>query len=308
MRLLGSVAVLVVVMLGACNGKDGVEYRAGSCWVGDHVASLQEVERHQAQVAERMQARQPWSVLVTILVVVLAGLSHIEKLVLLFSTRKGPSQGLGDRIRLALDRYRVHPFRYFALVSATLALLLLAGGFYIFLDADRRASERALAQLQFCHLALRSGDEHRALDEQRKNLEAIAATAGSIHDLVDRMPPEEREKAKQIVTEINSALAKQGHLVGDFLAKTTSMEQAAQLHGTIIERGLGEIASSLAALRPMTASLQDLRGALKQLDGKVDNVDRHTATVEDRLRSLEQAVQALRTRRDPGLRTDGGVP
>jgi len=306
MRTLG--LCWLVLLLAACGAKDGVEYRAGSCWVGDHVASLQEVELHQTQLSERIQSRQPWSVAVTLLVVVLAGLSHLEKLVLLFSTRKGgPTQSLGDRIRLALDRYRTYPIRYFALVSATLGLLLLAGGFYIYLDADKRASERSLAQLQFCHLALRSGDERRALDEQRKNLEAIAATAGSIHDLVDRMPPEEREKAKQIVTEINSALSKQGHLVGDFLAKTVSMEQAAQTHGTVIERNLAELGNNIAALKPLPAVLQDVRTAVKQLDAKLDTrldtADRRATSIDDRLRALE-AVLLTSKRRD----RDGGTP
>ena len=69
---------------------------------------------------------------------------------------------------------------------------MLAAGLYIYLDADKRASERALGMLQFCHLALRTNEEQGVLDEQRRNLAAIESTAGDIRTLVDKLPPEPR--------------------------------------------------------------------------------------------------------------------
>ena len=51
-----------------------------------------------------------------------------------------------------------------------LGLLAMAAGLYIYLDVDKRASERALGMLQFCHLALRTAEEQGVLAEQRKNL------------------------------------------------------------------------------------------------------------------------------------------
>src|SRR5207237_151760 len=85
-----------------------------------------------------------------------------------------------------------------AMVAGSVGVLIGAGVFYIYLDADKRASERALATLQFCHLSLRTADEKRALDEQRSNLSSIHDTAGEIRGLIAKLPPDERAKPHPI--------------------------------------------------------------------------------------------------------------
>src|SRR5262249_52887743 len=158
-------------------GPGRVEFTGGQCVIDGAPATLDQVEARQARLSERIVARQPISVVGTVLVVGLAGFSHIEKPFLLFNSRKTPAHCLGARLRLALDRYRAHPLRYFAIVSTTLLLLGVAGGFYVYLDADKRASERALGLLQFCHLALRNDEAQSILAEQRRNLASIESTA-----------------------------------------------------------------------------------------------------------------------------------
>src|SRR5262249_39614621 len=153
-----------------CGGPGRIQFDNEQCLIDGTPATLAQVEARQTQVTQRILSRQPLFVLVTILVVVLAGTSHVEKLFLLFSARHKEARGLGERLKLALDRYRAHPVRYFSIVAGTLTLLLVAAGLYIYLDADKRASERALGTLQFCHLALRTAEEQGVLDEQRHNL------------------------------------------------------------------------------------------------------------------------------------------
>src|SRR4051794_20516548 len=164
-------AFLALLLVACVPGPGHVEFTQGQCFIDGRPAQLGDVEARQARISERILARQPWFTVITILVVALAGASHIDKLVLLFSTRGARTHGLGERLKLMLDRYRAHPVRYFAIVIATLGLLGCAAGFYVYLDSDKRASERALGQLQFCHLALRESDAKRVLDEQRQNLQ-----------------------------------------------------------------------------------------------------------------------------------------
>jgi len=88
---------------GGCgNGPGRVEFVNGQCLVDGAPATLPQVETRQAQVSEHILSRQPLLALVTVMVLVLAGMSHIEKLILLFSTRKSGAQGLGERLKLAL--------------------------------------------------------------------------------------------------------------------------------------------------------------------------------------------------------------
>ena len=106
----------------------------------------------------------------------------------------------GRAAQAVVDRYRSHPIRYFALLCGSIGLLVAAGSLYIYCDADKRSSERALAALQFCHLAQRSADEKRALDDQRQNLSSIHETAGAIRQLIDKLPPAEQAKASRSST------------------------------------------------------------------------------------------------------------
>jgi hypothetical protein len=267
-----ALAILSVLICCSCEHPGHVEYTGGQCMIDGAPATLSEVEARQAKISERVVARQPLSVAVTILIVLLAGASHVEKLILLFTTRRKEAHGLGDRIRNALDRYRAHPIRYFAIVVGTLLLLGAAGGTYVALDAERRADERALGLLQFCHVALRNRQADALLDEQRKNLAAIESTAGNIRSLVGTLPPEEQKKARQIVEQINAALAKQSTLVNDFTA-----------------RGLTALEGDFATLKGLPASVRELGEELKRRDAAADG----------KLAAIKSGLDALAARPAP---------
>src|SRR5262245_40075848 len=181
--------VFAVLLVAACGGPGRVQYDKDHCSIDGEPATLAEVEARQAEVAQRIQARQPWFAVVTLVVLLLAGASNAEKALVLFRSRKRDGdRRWAERLRDALERQRANPLGWFAIVGGTLTLLALAAGFYIYLDADKRASERALGMLQFCHLALKTNEEQGVLDEQRRNLAAIQSTAGDIRTLVDKLP------------------------------------------------------------------------------------------------------------------------
>jgi hypothetical protein len=290
---------LVLVSTAGCARAAHVEFVDGQCLIDGEAASLAQVEVRQARITERVLARQPWFVVVTILVVVLAGASHIEKIALLFSTRRQEAHSLGDRLRNALDRYRSQPVRYFAIVSGTLALLVMAGACYVYLDADKRASERALGLLQFCHLALKDREQQHLLDEQRKNLEALQSTAGSIRTLVDGLPPEEQRKAQEIVAQMNNALSHQGRLVSAYAERTDEQTKAVREHTAVLEKGLTALGTDVLALKTMPGALHDLSGQVQKLDGRLGTVDAKLTSSDTRLQSLESAVKSLAARPDP---------
>src|SRR5205814_1239247 len=101
----------------------------------------------------------------------------------------------GDRLRTRLERYRTHPVRYFLLVGLVLGLLVTAAVVYVALDADKRASERALANLQFCHLALRSATDN-------DHLKKIQATEKEIRALIAKLPAADQRKARNIADQL----------------------------------------------------------------------------------------------------------
>jgi hypothetical protein len=263
-------------------------------------ATLPEVETRQALISERILARQPLFVLITVLIVALAGFSHLEKLLLLFSTRRAHVHGLAERLRLALERYRAHPIRYFTIVVGTLSLLAIAGSFYVYLDADKRASERALGLLQFCHLALRNGESQTILAEQRRNLQAIESTAGNIQTLVDKLPPAEQRKAKEIVTRINAALAQQGKLVGDYAARADESTRAVRAETESLEKGLSTLGAQVVALKSLPTGIRELGEQLHALDGRVgaelNASDAKLAAIDAKLDALTRSVDTLEAR------------
>ncbi len=289
--------VLVALLaLAGCGHAVHVEFANGQCLIDGQSATLPEVEARQARITERVLARQPWFVVVTVLVVVLAGASHLEKIALLFSTRRQEAHSLGDRLRNALDRYRSQPLRYFAIVSGTLALLVMAGSFYVYLDADKRASERALGLLQFCHLALKDREQQHLLDEQRRDLEALQSTAGNIRTLVDGLPPEEQRKAQEIVAQMNGALAHEGKLVSAYAERTDEQTRAVREHTELLEKGLTSLEGDVLALKTMPAAVRDLAGQLQKLDGRLGGVDGKLASTDGRIAAVETALKTIAAR------------
>jgi hypothetical protein len=291
---LRSLALIILVVLGGCQGPGHVEFTNGQCLIDGHVATRAEVETRQASISERILSRQPWFVLITVLIVALAGASHIEKLFLFFGGKQGkPVHGLHDRLRLAMERYRSHPLRYFTIVASTLLLLGIAGGLYVYLDADKRASERALGLLQFCHIALRNNEAEGILAEQRHNLEQIESTAGNIRALVGKLPPEEQKKAREIVEHINDALAQQGKLVGDYVTHTDESTKAVHEETQLLSKGLTSLETQVTTLKTLPAALHDLGDQLHAVDGHAAS---GFADVEAKLSAQETKLAALGTK------------
>ena len=289
--------VVAALLLTACGGPGHVQYDNERCLIDGQVASIGEVEVRQATVAKRIQSRQPWFAIVTIVVVIVAGASNAEKAMVLLRARKNDGgRPLGERIRDTLERHRQSPLRFGAIVGSTLGLLLMAAGLYIYLDVDKRASERALGMLQFCHLALRTSQEQGVLDEQRKNLTAIQSTAGDIRALVDKLPPEEKQKAREIVTQMNVALEKQGKIVGDYLTRSDEAEKALKEHNAAVEKGLTSLSSDLGALKSLPAALKDLGEGVKRVDAKVDAQDGDVKALHAALADLDTRVKQLLAR------------
>jgi hypothetical protein len=292
--------VLWVALLfaAACSGPGRVQYDNDRCLIDGHRATLSEVETRQAEVAQRIQAHQPWFAIVTIVVVLVAGASNAEKVMVLFRARKSaePNRPLGERIRDALDRLRQSPVRFGAIVGSTLGLLLVAASFYIYLDVDKRASERALGMLQFCHLALRTSAEQGVLSEQRKNLQAIQSTAGDIRSLVDKLPPEEKQKAREIVAHLNQALERQGKIVGDYLTRSDEQEKELKEHTALVEKGLSSLSTDLTSLKSLPALLKDIGDGVKRVDGKLGASDGRFAALQQQLDGIDARLKDLQAR------------
>ncbi|HEY1587795.1 MAG TPA: hypothetical protein VGH63_18980 [Polyangia bacterium] len=296
--MLKRAAFALLLLLAACGGPGHVQYDNDRCLIDGHTATLGEVESRQAAVAARIQSRQPWFAIVTIVVVLVAGASNAEKATVLLRARKhdGQNRPLSERIRDALERHRQSPMRFGAIVGSTLGLLAMAAGLYIYLDVDKRASERALGMLQFCHLALRTAEEQGVLAEQRKNLNDIQSTAGDIRALVDKLPPEEKQKAREIVSQMNDALAKQGKIVGDYLTRSDEQQKALELHNAAVEKGLSSLSTDVGALKSLPAVLKDLGDGVKRVDGKIGDDAASVKALQTQLGDLDAKVQKLLAR------------
>jgi hypothetical protein len=274
-----------------------VQYDNDRCLIDGHTATLGEVETRQAAVAARIQSRQPWFAIITIVFVLVAGASNAGKVTVLLRARKSDSdRPLSERIRDALDRHRESPLRFGAIVGSTLGLLLVAAGLYIYLDVDKRASERALGMLQFCHLALRTSAEQGVLAEQRQNLSAIQSTAGDIRALVDKLPPEEKQKAREIVAQMNVALEKQGKIVGDYLTRSDEQQKALKEHTAAVEKGLSSLSTDLGALKSLPATLKEIGEGVRRVDGKVAADDASFKALQTQLSDLDGKLQKLLAR------------
>jgi hypothetical protein len=256
-----------------------------------------EVEADQAQVARRIASRQPWFAVITIGIVLLAAAGNAEKALLLVRARHAEGhRPLAERLRDVLVGQRDKPVRFAAIVGGSLGLIAIASGAYIYLDIDKRASERALGMLQFCHLALRTQEEQGVLDEQKHNLQDIESTAGDIRALVGKLPPDEKRKAQLIVDQMNTALAKQGKIVGEYVTRTDEAQKTLSEHTVAMEKGIASVEEELAELRTLPASLKDLEGAAHHIDATTTAFDARFAELHARVAELEDKVDLLLAR------------
>jgi hypothetical protein len=294
LRIVRVLLLALTLPLLACDGPGRVQYDAGRCSMDGRPLSASEVEANEAAVARRIASRQPWFTVITISVVLLAAAGNAERALLLVRGRHAEGhRPLLERLRDVLARQREKPALFKTIVGGSLAAILIAGGAYIYLDVDKRASERALGMLQFCHLALRTQQEEGVLDEQRRNLKAIESTAGDIRSLVGRLPPDQQRKAQLIVDQIDTALDRQGRIVGEYVARTDEAQRDLSTHTIAMEKGLASVEGELSGLRTMPADLKDLEGAAHHIDettasfdGRFADLRAHLATVDGKLDAL----------------------
>jgi hypothetical protein len=291
--------VLAIAALGlvGCDGPGRVQFDGGRCFKDGTPLTLDAVEAEQTHVARRIASRQPWFAIITIGVVLIAAASNADRALLLVRARHAQGhRPLSEQLREALDRQRENPLRFSVIVGASLALIVVGGGAYVYLDVDKRASERALAMLQFCHLALRTQEEEGVLDEQKHNLEAIQSTAGDIRTLVGKLPPAEQRKAQLIVEEMNTALAKQGKVVGEYATRTDEAEKNLSSHTVAMEKGLASVEGDLAGLRSLPENLKDLETAAHRIDQTTTAFDARFDEIRTREANLDAKLDALLAR------------
>jgi hypothetical protein len=286
------------VCVAACDGPGRVQYEGGRCFKDGRPLTAQEVQADQAEVAARIASRQPWFAVITIGIVVLAAAGNAEKALLLIRSRHVEGRGpfFLERLRDLLLRQREKPALFGTIVGGSLVLIVVAAIAYIYLDIDKRANERALGMLQFCHLALRTQQEEGDLEEQRRNLQAIQSTAGDIRTLVGQLPPEQQRKAQLIVDEMNVALDKQGKVVGQYIARTDEAQRDLSSHTLAMERGLASVQGELSELRSLPANLKDLEGAAHHIDETTTSFDTRLADVRARLATLDTKLDTLMAR------------
>jgi len=292
-RLRVPITAFVAAIAPACTTAGRVQYLDGHCTIDGVVATLAQVEARQSDVTQHVLSRQPVLTAIAVAAVAVASIGYLQRLWTLARARRAEDQTLAERIRSRMERYRAHPVRYFLLIASVLALLISAGVAYVALDADKRASERALANLQFCHLALRSTEEQRVLAEQREHLASIQSTARDIKALVNKLPPAEQDKAHEIVNQLSTSLGQQRSMVAQYAEHADVTEKEVADHQAEVEKGLTKLDGDVGDLKSMPAVITDLAGKLgdvgthqQALGGEVEA---NTAEVE----ALAKQVDAL---------------
>ena len=180
-------------------------------------ATLGEVETRQAAVAKRIQSRQPWFAVVTMVGCRRRRVERGEGMVLFRARKNDGGRPLGERIRDTLERHRGRARcawrhrrrRRWAAVDGSPALHLF--------DVDKRASERALGMLQFCHLALRT-TRSRACSTSAQELDCDRVDGGR-HPRARRQAAArgEKKKAREIVDADEHGARESRARVGDYL-------------------------------------------------------------------------------------------
>jgi|GEM_PF-1879990 len=289
---------LALLLAAGCGGPGHVQYDGGRCLKDGQPLTMQDVEAEQTRVARRISSRQPWFAVITIGVVLVAVASNAQRALLLFRARhREGQQPLAERIREALTRRSENPVLFASLVAASTVLVAAGAGFYVYLDVDKRANERALGMLQFCHLALRTQQEQTVLDEQRENLQAIQSTAGDIRTLVGKLPPDQQRKARLIVSQMNDALARQGKIVGDYAARTDEAQKDLAAHTAAMEKGLASVQGDLAGLRSLPNNVQDIESATHRIDQATGSIDGRFDDLRAKIAGLDAKVDALLAQR-----------
>ncbi len=282
----------LIAITSGCGGPGEVRFNQGGCTLDGQAADLPRVEAREAAVQHRIAHRQPWLVAITVAIVSLGGIGYVERLIMLFSARRD-ARGMGERLHGVVDRYRSHPVRYFALLAGSVGMLIAAGSFYIYCDADKRSSERALGALQFCHLALRTAEEKQALDDQRQNLSSIHDTAGAIRQLIDKLPPAEQAKASDIINHMDDAVGRERRVITGRLQRSEETTLALSTEAQSISRGLSGLETAVGSMKELPADVHALAGVLGEVDGRVATTNEKLAAADNRLIETSAALATL---------------
>jgi len=285
-----SCAAVLLFLLSSCQGVH-VNYDRQRCEIDGRPVTIAEVEAQQARVGQHLLASQPFHSAVVVAILLLASLGYLDKLAVIIAARRSSATSFGERIRTALERHRPHPVRYFGIVSAAMILVIVGAGFYVYLDADKRASERALQQLQFCHVALTGAKEQEALERQRSNLEQLRLTAGSIKTLVDALPPAEQKKAEVLLGQLHVAFGNQSRI----LDEESAVAQAVAAGSEESKRDLDALRADVSTLKSMP---ERLNGVASQVDRLETRLRLDVASEKETPAALGAALAALRKQGD----------
>ena len=277
---------LVLVLVGACTAGSKVRYVDGQCIVDGIPTSLSQVETRQADLTQHILSRQPILTAIAVAAVAIACAGYVQRLLTMLAARRAPAESLGERVRARMERYRAHPVRYALLLGGVLGVLVFAGVSYVSLDAAKRASERSLASLQFCHLALRSAEEQHVLAEQREHLASIQTTEHDIEALVHELPPAEQQKAQEIVQQLGTTLGQQRTMVAQFAQHADATAKAVTDHQVQVDRNLSKIDDEVIDLKSVPASLA-------KLSNDVHDVDTHATALGGEIEACTSHVDAL---------------
>jgi len=285
-------AGMLVAVTSGCGGPGEVRFNQGGCAIDGQPADLARVEAREAEVQHRIARLQPWLVAITVTIVSLAGIGYVERLIMVFSARRD-ARGMGERLQGVVDRYRSHPVRYFALLGGSVGMLIAAGSFYIYCDADKRSSERALGALQFCHLALRTADEKAALDDQRQNLSSIHETAGAIRQLIDKLPPAQQAKASEIINHMDDAVGRERRVICGRLQRSEETTLALSTEAQSIARGLSGLAADVGGLKVLPGEVRTIAGELGEVNGRAAAANEKLVAANDKLTETSAALTTL---------------
>ncbi|HEY1554213.1 MAG TPA: hypothetical protein VGF94_05230 [Kofleriaceae bacterium] len=275
-------------LIAACTPSTKVEFVDGKCLIDGLPTSLAHVEARQAAMTQHVLSRQPLLTGIAIAAVVLACAGYIPRILTVLAARRASEQSFAERVRARMEAYRRHPVRYFLLIGSIISVLVAAGVAYVSMDADKRTSERALANLQFCHLALRSADEQHVLAEQRDHLASIQSTEHDIRALVDKLPPAEQQKGREIAAALSTSLGQQRTMVAQYAEHADTTAHQVEAHQE-------EVAHSLSKLDGEVVDLKSLPAAVAKLDDDIHDVGTHTVSVAGEVEACNARLETLQT-------------
>jgi hypothetical protein len=95
---------------------------------------------------------------------------------------------------------------------------------------------------------------------------------------------------------MNSALDKQGKIVGEYIERTDEAQKDLSAHNVAMEKGLASVEGELSELRSLPANLKDLEGAAHRIDETTTSFDARLGDLRARLSALDAKLDTLLAR------------